>query len=104
MPKVALLAKFTAKEGKGDELIAAFGPLLEQVENEPGTLLYLMNRSQDDPDQFWFSELYTDEEAFAAHSGSDAMAKAVPTLGPLIAESELIIGEPALAKGLPVSS
>ena len=57
MPKVALLAKFTAKEGKGDELIAAFGPLLEQVENEPGTLLYLMNRSQDDPDQFWFSEL-----------------------------------------------
>ena len=103
MPKVALLAKFTAKEGKGDELIAAFGPLLEQVENEPGTLLYLMNRSQDDPDQFWFSELYTDEDAFAAHSGSDAMAKAVPTLGPLIADSELILGEPILGKGLPSS-
>jgi (4S)-4-hydroxy-5-phosphonooxypentane-2,3-dione isomerase len=101
MPKVALLAKFTAKEGKGDELIAAFGPLLEQVENEPGTLLYLMNRSQDDPDQFWFSELYTDDDAFAAHSGSDAMAKAAPTLGPLIAESELILGELVLASGLP---
>ena len=102
MPKVTLLAKFTAKEGKGDELIAAFGPLLEQVENEPGTLLYLMNRSQDDPDQFWFSELYADDEAFAAHSGSDAMAKAVPTLGPLIAESELVLGEPVLGKGLPI--
>jgi (4S)-4-hydroxy-5-phosphonooxypentane-2,3-dione isomerase len=101
MPQVSLLAKVTAQDGKGDELLAAFGPLLEQVENEPGTLLYLMNRSQDDPDQFWFSELYTDEDAFAAHSGSDAMAKAAPTLGPLIAESELILGEPVLASGLP---
>ena len=103
MPKVALLAKFTAKEGKGDELIAAFQPLLEQVENEPGTLLYAMSRAKDDPDAFWFSELYTDDEAFAAHSGSDAMAKAVPTLGPLIADSELILGEPVLGKGLPSS-
>jgi quinol monooxygenase YgiN len=53
---------------------------------------------------FWCSELYTDDDAFAAHSGSEAMAKAAPTLGPLIAESELIIGKPVLAKGLPVSS
>jgi len=96
-----LLAKFTAKEGKGDELIAAFQPLLQQVENEPGTLLYLMNRSKEDPDLFWFSELYTDDDAFAAHGASDAMAKAMPTLGPLIAESELILGQPVLVSGLP---
>jgi len=101
MPKVALLAKFTVQEGKADELIAAFQPLLEQVENEPGTLLYAMSQAKDDPHVFWFSELYTDEDAFAAHSGSDAMAKAGPTLGPLIAESELILGEPVLGKGLP---
>ena len=55
MPKVALLAKFRAKEGKGDELIAAFQPLLEQVENEPGALLYSVSRAKDDPDAFWFS-------------------------------------------------
>src|SRR5947208_1646526 len=101
MPNVSLLAKVTAQEGKGDELIAAFGPLLEQVENEPGTLLYLMNRSKEDPDLFWFSELYADDDAFAAHSGSDAMAKAVPTLGTLIAESEPILGDPVFTVGLP---
>jgi len=101
MPKVALLAKFTAKEGRGDELIAAFGPLLEQVENEPGTLLYVMSRAKDNPNVFWFSELYADDDAFAAHGASDAMAKAGPTLGPLIAETELILGEPVLGKGLP---
>lgn len=101
MPRVSLLAKFRVKEGKGDELIAAFQSLFDQVEKEPGTLLYVMNRAKDDPDVFWFSELYVDDDAFATHSGSDAMAKAMPTLGPLIAESELLLGEPVLAKGVP---
>ena len=101
MPNVSLLAKVTAQEGKGDELIAAFEPLIQQVRKEPGTLLYLINRSKDDPDVFWTAELYTDEDALAAHGASDAMAKAGPTLGPLIAESELILSEPVLAAGLP---
>jgi (4S)-4-hydroxy-5-phosphonooxypentane-2,3-dione isomerase len=101
MAKVSLLARFTAKEGKADELVAAFEPLLGQVRNEPGTLLYVMNRAKDNPDMFWFAELYADDDAFAAHGASDAMAKAMPVLGPLIAESELILGEPILAKGMP---
>jgi (4S)-4-hydroxy-5-phosphonooxypentane-2,3-dione isomerase len=101
MAKVSLLARFTAKEGKADELLAAFEPLIEQVRNEPGTLLYIMNRAKENPDMFWFAELYTDDDAFAAHGASDAMAKAMPILGPLIAESELILGEPGLAKDLP---
>jgi hypothetical protein len=29
------------------------------------------------------------------------MANAMPTLGPLIAESELVLGDPVLAKGAP---
>jgi|SRR5712692_6460418 len=102
MPKVSFLAKLRVKEGKGDELIAAFEPLFEHVGWEPGTLLYVMNRSKDDPDVFWFSEVYADNDALAAHGASDAMAKAAPTFGALIAESEMIIGEPVLAKGLAV--
>jgi autoinducer 2-degrading protein len=101
MPRVSMLAKFRVKEGKGEELIAAFQPLFEQVEKEPGTLLYVMTRAKDDPNLFWFSELYADDDAFAAHGNSDAMAKGVPTLGPLIAESELVLGEPVFGKGLP---
>jgi quinol monooxygenase YgiN len=99
--QVALLARFTAKEGKADELVAAFEPLIDQVRNEPGTLLYVMNRAKDDPNVFWFAELYADDDAFAAHGGSEAMAKAMPVLGPLIAESELVVGEPVLAKDFP---
>lgn len=101
MGEVAFLAKFTVKDGKADELVAAFEPLIDQVRNEPGTLLYVMNRAKDNPNVFWFAELYADDAAFAAHGASDAMAKAMPTLAPLIAETELIIGEPVLAKDLP---
>jgi len=76
MPKVAVTARVKAKAGMAQALIAAFGALLEQVESEPGTLLYAVNRSTDDPHLFWVYELYTDGDAFAAHSGSDAMAAA----------------------------
>jgi (4S)-4-hydroxy-5-phosphonooxypentane-2,3-dione isomerase len=100
MAKVSLLAKLRVKEGKGDDLIAAFQPLLQQVEEEPGTLLYIMHRAKDDPDVFWFSELYADDDAFAAHSSSDAMAETAPAFGDLIAEAEMIVSEPVLAAGL----
>jgi (4S)-4-hydroxy-5-phosphonooxypentane-2,3-dione isomerase len=101
MPKVALLSRVKAKEGKGEELIAAFQPVFELAEDEPGTLLYALHRSSDNPDLFWVCELYADADSFAAHSGSDAMAAASPRLAELIAEAELTIGEPVSAKGMP---
>ena len=101
MPRVALLSQVKAKEGRAEELIAAFRPVFEQVEREPGTLLYVLHRSKDDPGLFWVSELYADDDAFAAHRGSNAMAAVTPALGELIAESELTVGEPVFAKGVP---
>jgi quinol monooxygenase YgiN len=101
MPKVALLSRVKAKEGKGEELIAAFQPVFELAGKEPGTLLYVLHRSRDDPDLFWVCELYSDDDAFGAHGNSDAMAAATPALAELIADSELVIGEPVSAKGMP---
>jgi (4S)-4-hydroxy-5-phosphonooxypentane-2,3-dione isomerase len=101
MPKVALLSRVKAEEGKGEELIAVSHPVFELVEKEPGTLLYVLHRSRDDPDLFWVSELYADDDAFAAHRESDAMAAATPALAALMAGAELIIGEPVSAKGVP---
>ena len=101
MPKVSYLAKLRAKEGKGDELVAAFGPIFEQVGKEPGTVLYVMSRAKDDPDVFWFSEVYADNDAFAAHGSSDAIANAAPSFSGLIADAEMVLGEPVFGKGLP---
>lgn len=102
MAKVSMLAKLVVKDGKGDELIAAFEDLFRQVEAEPGTEVYAMNRSSSNPDVFWFYELYADADALGAHGGSEAMKKAGAVFGPLIAESELIMGAPVKAKGLKV--
>lgn len=102
MAKVSMLARLVVHDGKGDELIAAFEDLFRQVEEEPGTEVYSMNRSSSDPNVFWFYELYTSADALGSHGGSDAMKKAGAVFAPLIAESELILGEPVKAKGLTV--
>lgn len=101
MAQVALLSRVRAKEGRGEELVAAFRPVFEAAEREPGTLVYVLNRSNDDPDVFWVCELYADDAAFGAHRDSDTMAAATPVLGGLIAEAEFTIGAPVTAKGQP---
>ena len=58
MSHVAIVARVTVKEGKADEYVAAFVPLLEQAEKEPGTLLYAVHRSKDNPHVFWTTEIY----------------------------------------------
>jgi hypothetical protein len=50
--QVAITARVTVKEGKAEQYIAAFAPLLEQARKEPGTLLYTLHRSRDDPHVF----------------------------------------------------
>ena len=100
MSHVAIVARVTVKEGKAEEYIAAFTPLLEQAEKEPGTVLYALYRSKDDPRMFWTTEVYVDDDAFAAHRASEAHAAASPVFSELIAASDFVIGETLVAKGL----
>ena len=100
MSHVAIVARVTVKEGKADEYIAAFAPLLAQAEKEPGTLLYAVHRSKDDPYVFWTTEVYADADAFAAHSASGAHAATSPVFTELIAAADVMIGETLMAKGL----
>jgi len=88
------------KEGKADEYVAAFAPLLEQAKKEPGTILYAVHRSNDDPRVFWTTEVYADDDAFAAHSASDVHAAASSVFTELIAAADVVIGETLMAKGL----
>jgi len=101
VPKVALVGKITAKEGLRDALIAVFPDLAAAVDSEEGTLVYAMHTAANEPDVFWFYELYTDQDALTAHGSSDAMRAAWPTLAPLMAgQPEITILEPVRAKGL----
>jgi quinol monooxygenase YgiN len=100
MSQVAICARVTVKDGKADEYITAFAPLLEQAGKEPGTLLYAVHRSKDDSQVFWTTEVYADEEAFAAHSASEVNAAASPVFTGLIAAADVLIGGTLMAKGL----
>jgi (4S)-4-hydroxy-5-phosphonooxypentane-2,3-dione isomerase len=98
--QVAIVARVTVREGKAGQYVAAFAPLLEQARKEPGTLLYALHRSKDDPDVFWTTEIYANDAAFAAHGASEVHAAAASVFPELIAESDVIIGETLIAKGL----
>jgi quinol monooxygenase YgiN len=99
VPQIAVAARVRVKEGRVDEYLAAFAPLLEQAEQEPGTLLYVVQRSDDDPHVFWTSEIYADEAAFAAHGTSEVHAAATPMFTDLIAEADVNKGEVVMGKG-----
>jgi hypothetical protein len=55
-----------AHGSRGYEPIAAVAAIFDQVDREPSTEIYALNRSKDDPDVFWFYEPSTDLEAFRA--------------------------------------
>jgi len=97
---VAIVARVTVKEGRAGEYVAAFEPLLKQATEEPGTLLYALHRSNDDPHVFWTTEVYADDAAFAAHRASDVHAAASPVFTELIAAADVLIGQTLIATGL----
>jgi quinol monooxygenase YgiN len=101
MSKTSLIAKLPLKPGTRDQLQAAFGPMMEQVNNEAGTEIYILNFDQGDENIVWVYELYTDADAMAAHSGSETMQKLFGEIGALLdGEPELIMATPVSGKGL----
>ncbi|MHB8464661.1 MAG: putative quinol monooxygenase [Acidimicrobiales bacterium] len=102
MPKVAAIAKITAAPGKRDELVAALRELVTATNDEPGTLVYALHTEKANADAVWFYELYTDDDALAAHSGSPAMKEVGGKLRGLVGgPPEMFVLELAAGKGLP---
>ena len=102
MSKPAVIAKLTAQDGKRDELVAAFGRMIDHVTaNEPGTEVYVLHTDNADPNVAWFYEMYTDEAALGAHGTSDMMKSVGRELAGLMAgRPELIMLTPVTGKGL----
>jgi quinol monooxygenase YgiN len=98
--QVAVIAKLSAAPGKRDELVAALQVGLQNVESEEGTLLYLLHEDSGDADLLWFYELYSGQDAFLAHAGSDAFKALGATLAPLLGgRPELSFLKPLGGKG-----
>ncbi len=62
------LAQFKIRPGKEAEAEKALSEMVAAVEaNEPGALAYIAHRSQKEPTEITFFEVYADAEAASAH-------------------------------------
>ncbi|HEC08592.1 MAG TPA: antibiotic biosynthesis monooxygenase [Acidimicrobiales bacterium] len=102
MSKVAIFAKLTAAEGRGDELRDTLAEVaMPNAATEDGTEVYAMHQDSADGDVIWFYELYSDGDALAAHAGSDGMKAMIGAIGHLMAgPAEVHVVNPIVAKGL----
>ena len=80
MAQVAIVAKLTAAEGKADELRTVIADLVAAVDKtEPDTVIYAAAQDNDDPNVFWFYELYSDDAAGRdVHVLTPVAAKGLP--------------------------
>jgi quinol monooxygenase YgiN len=63
-----LVARYYVRAGEGDQVEAALREMAALVhEREPDCILYEVNRSQEDPNEFLLYERYRDSAALEAH-------------------------------------
>ncbi len=87
---MVVVARLKAQKGKEDEMANILKGLIPNVRNEEGTLVYTLNRLQQDPSVFLFYEKYTGAEALVAHSSTDYFKQSFKALEPLLAEPPVI--------------
>ena len=103
MSKISVLAKLTAADGAADRLEAALASLVEAADEEAGLEVYSAHRADDDPNTYWFFEVYADADAIAAHGKGDAMKAAMAEVGRHLAgRPEVTRLKPVVAKGLDI--
>lgn len=101
MAKHSLIAKLVCAEGRNTEFEAELATLIEASNEEAGLEIYSVHRDVDNI--YWFFELYTDDDAVAAHGKGDAMRVAMAATGAfLAAPPEIHRLTPVAAKGLSI--
>ena len=76
MPDIVLFARIIAKPGSGEEMAEALTGLVAASEEEPGLRVYAAHRQDNDPETFWFYEVYDDEDALSVHARGPRMTEA----------------------------
>lgn len=81
---ITQIAKFKIKPDNEEEAVAALQELCKAVEeNEPGVLAYVCNRSEKDPAEIVFFEVYKDADALKAHGQTPHIKKLIVSFAKL---------------------
>ena len=97
-PKFACLVRARAHPGRGDDLVAGYEEVRAQVEGEPATELYVLNRALDDPDVFFCFEIFSSREDFDTHRAKALAGSHLDALNDATAEREFVWGAPVWIK------
>jgi quinol monooxygenase YgiN len=88
--EVAVIVRYQALAGKGDEVAALLSRHTAATRAEPGCRDFVALRGVEDPDSFVLYERYASREAFDAHLASPHFEGiAVARIRPLLAERTL---------------
>ena len=83
---LGIVATIKVQDGKGPDFEAVFQELAGKVRaNESGNLLYQLTKSRADANTYKVLEIYKDQEALAAHGGTDYFKDLGRKMGPFMA-------------------
>lgn len=102
MGKISVVAKLTCAEGQNEGFESALADMIEASNEEAGLEIYSAHRVNDSNDYFFF-ELYTDDEAVKVHGKGEAMKPAMRAIGAFMAGAPTVDRmTPIVAKGLDI--
>jgi quinol monooxygenase YgiN len=90
MSEIVVVVSLQAAEGKGDEVVKAFGEAIPPTHAEEGCVKYALHRDNNDPDHFVHIEKWRSQEDLDAHMQT-------PHLGAVFAA----LGQPGIMAGGP---
>lgn len=103
MSRVGRYVKFTARSGQGDALAERMLGVAEGLRAIAGCELYVINRSIEDPDAIWVTEVWRSQEELDASLETEEAKAAIPEVMALVQEGgfERIDVAPLGGVGLP---
>ncbi|UBH06417.1 antibiotic biosynthesis monooxygenase [Leucobacter sp. Psy1] len=94
-----IVVKYQAKPEIAESFIERNAEFTAATRAEPGNLWFEWSRSVEDPNEFVLVEAFADDDAAAAHVGSDHFARGIETLRPLITETPRIVSRKVEGSG-----
>jgi quinol monooxygenase YgiN len=88
--EIAVLAQFTAKKGKADELLAALHQAVGLGLNEPGCRRLILYQCVENPRICTVIEKFADQKAFEAHLAASYTVDLLQNIIPKLAQKKSI--------------
>lgn len=90
MSQVARYGKFVARPGRGRRVADMLLAAAAELSDDPGCLLYLVNRQTDQADTVWVTELWRSPEDLHAVLERLRESSAIAEVMPLVETAEMV--------------